>query len=86
MGFWNSEKHLDNFGIELRTSTTLYFLASMRHRKGPAIGAVAQNGIESIGDRDDACPEWNLFTPQSPWIARAIEAFLVGENDLSCSA
>jgi hypothetical protein len=44
--------------------------------------AIAQHGIESIGDGDDACPERNLFTAQAPWIARTIEEFMVGEDDI----
>jgi hypothetical protein len=83
MVFWNSQKYLDNFGVELPTCTALYFLASMRHRKGFAIVAVAQHGIGSIGDRDDACPEWNLFTAQAPWITRAIEEFLMCQDKFS---
>ncbi len=81
MVFWNSEECLDYFGIELRAGTPLYFLAPMRHRKGTAIRAVAQHGIESIGDGDDACSERNLFTAQATWIARTIEELVVGEDD-----
>ena len=48
-----------------------------------AIVAVAQHGIESIGDGDDACPERNLFTAQATWIARTIEVLMVSQDDVS---
>ena len=83
MVFWNGEKDLDDFGVELRAGTAANFLARVRHRKGIAIGPVAQHGIESIGDGDDACPERNLFTAQATWIARTIEELMVGEDDFS---
>ena len=46
-----------------------------------AILAIGQHGIESIGDGDDPCPERNLFTTQSTWVARTIEELMVGEDD-----
>jgi hypothetical protein len=53
----------------------------MRYRKDVTIGPVAQHGIESIDDGDDACAERNLFTAKAPRIAAAIEEFLVCQND-----
>ena len=72
MVFWNGEKCLDNFGVDLRAATAPYFLARMRHWKGTPIAAVAQHDVESIGDGEDACPERNLFTAQGTWIARTM--------------
>ena len=42
--------------------------------------AVAQHGIESIGDGDDACPERNLFTAQATWIARTKRMICFSES------
>ena len=81
MVFENGEKDLDNFGVELSAGTVPNFLEPMKHWKGIAIRPVAQHGIESIGDGDDACPERNLLTAQATWIARTIEGLMVGEDD-----
>jgi hypothetical protein len=82
VALWNGQKHLDNFGVELSAGTAPYFLEPMRHRKGIAIGAVAQHGIQRIGDGDDPCPERSLFTAQATWIARTIEELMVGLDDI----
>ena len=82
MAFGNGEKDLHEFRVKLRTSTAANLFARVRHRKGIAIGPVAQHGIESIGDGDDARPERNLFTAQAAWIACTIEELMVSEDDL----
>jgi len=56
------------------------------NRKRIAIGPVAQHGIESVGDGDDACPKRNLFTAQTAWIAGTIKELMVGKDDIGLSA
>jgi hypothetical protein len=84
--FWNGKKNLDNFWIELRASTAANFRVRVRHGKRVAIGPVAQHGIESLGDGDNAGAERNLFHTQAAWIARTIEEFMVGEDDIGGGA
>lgn len=73
----DGEKYRDNFGIELCASEAPNFLARMRHRNSIAIATAARHFVESIGDREDACPERNLFTAQATWIARTSLTFSV---------
>ncbi len=68
MVFRNGEKRLDDPGVKLGASTATNLFACMRHRKGFAIRAVAQHRVESIGDRNDACPKRNLFPAQAAWV------------------
>lgn len=52
--FGNGEKYLDDLWIELRAGTAANFLAGVGHGQGVAIWAIAQHGVKSIGDGEDA--------------------------------
>jgi hypothetical protein len=78
----NGKKHLDDFGIKLGACTAPNFLTRVRHGKGIAVGAVAQHGIEGIGDGKDTCSQRDLFAAQAARIAGTVEKLLVSKDDL----
>ena len=49
---------------------------------GRFVRPVGNQGVEHIGDRDNARIEWNPFTAQAMRISAAIPAFMMGERDL----
>jgi hypothetical protein len=79
--FWDGEEDFDHFGIELGAGTAADFIARMAHRKSFAVGAVADHGVEGVGDGEDARSEWNFFAAEAAGITGAVKEFLVGEND-----
>lgn len=72
----------DDFGIELRAGAATNLFTSVAHRQSFAVGAVADHGVERIGDGEDAGAERNLIALEAARVAGAIEELLVGEHDL----
>src|SRR6266853_4438948 len=80
--FWDGHKDVDDLRVELAAGAALDLFAGVGHWQGSTIGAVADHGVERIGDGKDAGTEWNLFALQSAGIAGTVEKLLVCENDL----
>src|SRR6267142_3464014 len=74
-------ENFDYFRIELRSRAALDFSPGVRKRQCFAIRPVANHGVEGIGNREDARPERNIVTFQTPRVARAVKKFLVGQHD-----
>lgn len=77
----DGEEDLDNFGIELGFGAAANFLAGVGHGKSFAVGAVADHGVERIGDGKNACAEGNLIAFEAARIAGAVIELLVSENN-----
>ena len=56
------EKDVDNFRVELRSGAAPNLFPRMADGKCFPIGAVADHGVEGVGDRAYSCAERNLFT------------------------
>src|SRR6516225_5831146 len=81
MPFRDRHKHFDYFRVELATGAALDFFARVRHWQRPAVRAVADHGIERIGDGEDARSERNLVSSQPARVAGAVVKLLVREHD-----
>src|SRR5882762_496923 len=79
--FRNGHKDVDDLRVELAAGATLDLFAGVRHWQGSAIGAVADHGVERIGDGKDPGTERNLFALQSARIAGTVEKLLMCKND-----
>ena len=71
----------DDLGIELRAGAAADFFAGVRERKGFAIGAVADHGVERVGDSENTGPEGDLIALEAAGIAGAVVELLVSEDD-----
>src|ERR1700690_1295529 len=80
---WHLQKDLNDLGIKLAAGPGLDLLASFAEGSGGTIRAVGDDGIEGIGDGEDACAERNFVALETAGIAAAIEVFLVGINDVA---
>src|SRR5260221_13400470 len=75
--FRNGQKDFGDFGIELSTSAALNLFAGVGHRQGPAVGSVADHGVQAVGDGKDSGAQRNLFALEAAWITGAVIKFLV---------
>lgn len=73
---------LDHVRVEVSACVALYL--GKRSLSGPRlpVGPVVSQGIEHVGNRNDAGGEWNLPRPESLWIARPIPALMVRKRHL----
>lgn len=60
--FGNGEKDFYDIGIELRAGTTLNLFAGMGKWQSFAIRAVADHGVQRVGDGEDAGPERDVVS------------------------
>src|SRR5260370_39527323 len=81
MLYRDGHENLDHFRIEMAAGTGLDFFTRMRHRESPAIGPVANHGVERVGNSKDPCPQWNLLAFQASGITGAVIELLVGKHD-----
>ena len=77
----DGEKDFDDFGIELRAGATADLFAGVGHGQGFAVRAVADHGVERIGDGEYARAERNLFALEATRVAGTIVELLVSEDD-----
>src|SRR5580692_7717177 len=77
------EKDLDHLGIKLAAGPGLNLLAGFAESSGGTIRAVGDDGIEGIGNGENARAEWNFIALETAGIAAAVEVFLVGINDVA---
>src|SRR3974390_2129515 len=82
----DGEENADDFWIELGTSAAANFLFGVGHGECVAVRAVADHGVECIGDREYAGAERDLLAAKTARIAGAVEKFLVGQNNLGSIA
>jgi len=79
--FWDGREDFDHFGVELGAGAAANFFAGMGHGESAAAGAVADHGVERVGDGENAGPEGDLFASWAARVAGAVEEFLVSEDD-----
>src|SRR2546422_3779718 len=75
------QENLDNFGVKLAAGFANDFLPRGGKRKSFPIRPVGGHCVQGIGYGEDSCPERDLLPRQPLRIARAVVAFLVGQND-----
>src|SRR5260370_42495958 len=78
-----ADKNLNDGSVKLRIRASLQFRERIWRTPGFLVRAVAGNRIEGIGDRDDASPQWNIFSGQRLRIARAVEEFVVVQDQFA---
>ncbi|MNH39683.1 hypothetical protein D3C79_1008930 [compost metagenome] len=59
-----------------------HHLQRLGHGDGVAIGALGGDGVEDVGGGDDASLQSNLCAAESPWVALAIEPFMMSPGHL----
>src|SRR5579885_3669875 len=74
----DGHEDVHDFGVELGAGAALNFLAGVLNGQSFAVGAVADHGVEGIGDSEDTGAEGNLLAFELAGIAGAIEKFLMG--------
>src|SRR5579859_6269214 len=79
--FGNGAENFDDLGIELRSRATTNFFAGVGHRQSFAIRAVADHGVQRVGNGEYAGAERNLVALQAAGITGAVVEFLVRENN-----
>ena len=80
--FWDGGEDFDDFGVELCARTAANFFAGVGHGESAAVRAVADHGVERIGDGEDAGTEGDLITFEAARVSGAVVELLVSENDL----
>src|SRR6185437_10720652 len=78
----NAQKDLNDPGIELVAAATCDLQAGFWKAAALAVRAVGGDGIECVGDGEDARAERNLLAAQSAGIPGAVPGFLMGVDDL----
>src|SRR5208282_5983819 len=73
-------------GIKLRARAAANLLARVRHWQGLAIGAIADHGVHSVSDGENAGPERDLLPAQSTRIPGTVKELLVRQDDLGSVA
>src|ERR1700693_1930706 len=77
------QKNLDDLGIELAAGPCLDFFAGFGESSGGTVGAIGDDGVESIGDGEDARAQRNFGAPEAARIAGTIEMLLVRVNNVA---
>lgn len=87
-GFGESEEGgetleaVDDVGIELGAGVAADFLERVLDGQGRLVAAIRSDGIERIGDRQDASEERDVRSRPTVRIAIAVEPFVVAEHRL----
>src|SRR4029077_10373560 len=74
---------LEAFGVKLAAGPDLNLLASFGESSGGTIGAVGDDGVEGIGDREDACTQRNFGAFETAGVAGTVEVFLMGIDNVA---
>src|SRR5579863_977939 len=77
------EKDLNHFGIKLPPGPLRDLLPCGLQRLSRPVNPVGCDGVERVGNRENARSERDLFSLQVPRIAGAVETFLVGIHNFS---
>ena len=67
--------------VEVRAASFLHDREALVEREGLLVGAARAEGVEHVGDRDDATDERDVFALEAERIAGAVPAFVVRERD-----
>src|SRR6266851_3312819 len=67
--FRNRQEYLYNPGIKLRPGAAFDLLSRMGERKRFAVWAIADHGVDRVGNGEDACAQGNILAFQSPRVA-----------------
>jgi len=79
--FRDGGEDFDDFGIELGAGAAANFFAGVGHGESFAVGAVADHGVEGIGDSENTGAERDLVALESAGVAGAVVELLVSEDD-----
>ena len=79
--FWDGGEDFDDLGIELCAGAAANFFASVAHGQSFAVGAVADHGVERIGDGENAGAEGDLIAFEAARVAAPVEELLVSQDD-----
>src|SRR5882762_9076872 len=71
--FGDGHEDVDDLGIKLAARTALNLLAGVGHRESAAIGAIADHGVERVGDGEYAGAQRDLVALQAAGIAGAVK-------------
>lgn len=74
-------KNRDDFGVELARALTFDFAHGVGGRPGEFVGANVGEGVEHVGDGDDAAFDGDFLALSAVRITRSVKAFVVGEGD-----
>src|SRR6185369_13829432 len=78
----NGEKQVRDFGIELGTAVFFDLAGDGVEGECPTIRAVGGHGVQSINQSEDAGTDRYLFPLELLGVTCAVEAFVVGQDDL----
>src|ERR1700687_977611 len=79
----SADEKRDDVAIELGVGATLEFGEGLGGGASFLVGAVAGDGVEGVGNGDDAGTQRNVFAGEPVWIAGAIEKFVMVEDHLA---
>src|SRR5580692_7810666 len=71
----------DDFGVELGAGAAANFFAGVGHGESFAVRAVANHGVERIGNGENTGAEGDLITFEAAGVAGAVVELLVSEDD-----
>src|SRR3974390_1342222 len=77
----DGEEHGDDFGIKLGAGAAANFVLGVGHRESAAVRAIANHGIESVGNGEYAGAERNLLAAEAMGVPGAVEKLLVSEDN-----
>src|SRR5260370_28022556 len=80
--FPSTRERVDDPGMELAAGPAVDLRPGCRECGRPAVGAVADDHFERIGDRDDARPDGDGLAFEAPRIPGPVEPLAVGAHDL----
>ena len=72
------EKHLHNVRIELRSGAAQNLIARHIEATRLSVRPVAGDGVEGVGDGENAGADGDVATTLRIWIAAAVVVFLMG--------
>jgi aminopeptidase N len=75
------EQDLPDLGVEVGAESVADHGQRRIHAQGGAVGAVAEQSVEDVRDRDDPALERNLITGKAQRIAVAVPALVMGQRD-----
>src|SRR5690349_13533131 len=75
-------KYRDNIRIKLAAAASLNFGASSLHCLPRPVYAVGGDSVECVSNGKDPRPQRYFLALQTTWVSRAIEAFLMGVDNL----
>jgi hypothetical protein len=80
IGDGRQREEIDELGIELRTAPLPHDVERATDAAAAMIAAAVRDGVEGVGDGDDARREGDALAAQSTWIAAAVPPLMVREH------